>query len=164
MAGVGVRRLLEDKGDGPPSSLKPESGGARTNSWAAALPFLCFQSVTELNQEQRTGTIRHDTHPRTHPQAPLFPLYHSTSARVEFPLHNVRFPIRTCACVLNPGQMFREHFPASHAHHLPQPSLITDPATHPSLTGSGGCCGYDHALYTSSVHNPNMILSLMEGP
>lgn len=61
----------KNKRDGPPSSLKP-GGGARTNSWAAALPFLCFQSVTELNQEQLTGTIRHDTPAPTNTHPPFF--------------------------------------------------------------------------------------------
>jgi hypothetical protein len=32
----------------------------RTNSWAAAAFSLCFQFVTEPNQEQRAGPVRHD--------------------------------------------------------------------------------------------------------
>lgn len=132
MAGVGVRASRRQQqqaraGGGPPIVIETRWRSENEPSWAAALPFLCFQSVTELNQEQLLPALSASTHPLP---PPFFP---SPSAGMGAPTRTCVFPIRTCICCsvwasavsCTPVKKFREHFPAAHARHLTTASSIS---------------------------------------
>lgn len=140
MAGVGVRASRRQQqqqaraGGGPPIVIETRWRSENEPSWAAALPFLCFQSVTELNQEQLLPALSASTHP--HPP-PFFFTPLPLPLGWETPHQNVRFPDPYMYFVVvdvrdsgrfkcTPVKMFREHFPAAHARHLTTASSISN--------------------------------------